>query len=500
MTPAAIVGPSADGYRTEVVLDRALVTDLVVCFFRDGTDNLGTIGASGAAPLPPTHPRGATRLEVATALCWRLQMPPFTLPPPAFDALIEMLGEVLGELVAAGALVPRAFAHDPFLPYGSTGYVPGPGLAAMPCWVTGLLPDRSGAAQYTLLIRGKDDPERVDIRTLPPEQQDRTSIWRRKLKKASVVDWMGWLDTHLTDGLARSFNRIMVEMIDKTADVVTGLPPEDALWRLVEAGRVAFTTNTSVPLFRRVLGPPPAPETLLPETLGDLDDRIWDALADDPLPLSKLVALCADGEGFCERGVDETWDRGAVQLRILERVATGSLLRQGNEIGRVTVEGQEGRMARATGPEEPVVAAPKKPSPKAKPAPPEPTPEAVAAPQPGAKGGAWSSAKNPVRCEGCGQEWPRDPALEVACPTCHVRVGAWCKSPSGHKAMHLHRERMQAALDAGFEHPCPAAAPKVTGGKAPKPPVPVPAPAQPPVDPWLVRAARGRLPYRLPGG
>lgn len=73
-------------------------------------------------------------------------------------------------------------------------------------------------------------------------------------------------------------------------------------------------------------------------------------------------------------------------------------------------------------------------------------------------GGGWSSSRRSATCAGCGQTWPRDPALEVACPTCKARVGAWCKSPSGHKAMRLHRDRDRAALDAGTLHLCPAAA------------------------------------------
>lgn len=96
----------------------------------------------------------------------------------------------------------------------------------------------------------------------------------------------------------------------------------------------------------------------------------------------------------------------------------------------------------------------------------------------------WSSSRAKVACEICQQTYDRDPALEVACPvaSCQARVGAWCKNPSGHKAMHIHRQRMQRALDDGFEMPCPG------------PPAAPGAPAQaspPPVDPWLARAALG---------
>lgn len=63
-----------------------------------------------------------------------------------------------------------------------------------------------------------------------------------------------------------------------------------------------------------------------------------------------------------------------------------------------------------------------------------------------------------VSCHACGQEWPRDPALEVPCPDCKARVGAWCKRPSGHKAMDLHVARDHAAMAAGLLERCPAAA------------------------------------------
>ena len=52
-------------------------------------------------------------------------------------------------------------------------------------------------------------------------------------------------------------------------------------------------------------------------------------------------------------------------------------------------------------------------------------------------------------CSNCGETWPRDPALEVACPTCHARVGVKCRRPSGHSC-ELHRSCDQAAMDAGF--------------------------------------------------
>lgn len=44
----------------------------------------------------------------------------------------------------------------------------------------------------------------------------------------------------------------------------------------------------------------------------------------------------------------------------------------------------------------------------------------------------------------------RHPVLAVGCPTCRAAVGRWCKRPSGHRAMDLHKARRDAA-DAEWE-------------------------------------------------
>lgn len=64
---------------------------------------------------------------------------------------------------------------------------------------------------------------------------------------------------------------------------------------------------------------------------------------------------------------------------------------------------------------------------------------------------------NGVHCLRCGQEWPRDPALEVACPLCRAPVGRACRRPSQHEVYGgaVHSARDQAALDAGFVQMCP---------------------------------------------
>lgn len=112
-------------------------------------------------------------------------------------------------------------------------------------WVTGVRPDLSGRYAYVLMIRHPSDPER---RRRGSETGDIAP--HRTLAKVPVETFMRSIANLLTDGEPRSFNRISVELTDKTADVTTDSPFEEALWRLVEAGRVEFTPDAPV-LFRR---------------------------------------------------------------------------------------------------------------------------------------------------------------------------------------------------------------------------------------------------------
>jgi len=69
-----------------------------------------------------------------------------------------------------------------------------------------------------------------------------------------------------------------------------------------------------------------------------------------------------------------------------------------------------------------------------------------------------------VACSACGQEWERDPAIEVECPKCDAKVGHYCRvrRPSertcnfGNKTL-IHPARDQLAMDKGFLQRCPAA-------------------------------------------
>lgn len=53
-----------------------------------------------------------------------------------------------------------------------------------------------------------------------------------------------------------------------------------------------------------------------------------------------------------------------------------------------------------------------------------------------------------VTCNGCEQMWPRDPVLEVSCPTCSAGTGQKCRRPSEHAGgfVHPHVDRDRLAM------------------------------------------------------
>lgn len=102
----------------------------------------------------------------------------------------------------------------------------------------------------------------------------------------------------------------------------------------------------------------------------------------------------------------------------------------------------------------------------AAPPPPTPAPEPIAATPAEPK-----AAPKGVTCRRCGQTWPRDPVLEVACPTCHAKIGAQCKRPSGHGAAEIHVERDLLAMETvpGYGK-CPGVVTEAEATPAPTPP------------------------------
>lgn len=117
-------------------------------------------------------------------------------------------------------------------------------LAAL-TWVTGLAAERGGMAVFTHLIRAPGDPERQ-----PREAtRDGRALWRRKLTKMPSAAFRRPLLSLLASGPPRTFNALGVELLDKTSDVLFQLPPDVALWWLVEQGFVEHTMEAPI-LFR----------------------------------------------------------------------------------------------------------------------------------------------------------------------------------------------------------------------------------------------------------
>jgi hypothetical protein len=134
------------------------------------------------------------------------------------------------------------------------------------------LVDRRGMARFTHIIRAPDDPERSDIRKLPEALRDREATWRRRLKTSSVKDWKSAIWTLLSDGQPRTFNRIGVELVDKTADLLIDLPPDRALWALVAEGRVEHTMGAPI-LFRARVGATAPVDGWEPPPLDDAESE-----------------------------------------------------------------------------------------------------------------------------------------------------------------------------------------------------------------------------------
>lgn len=63
----------------------------------------------------------------------------------------------------------------------------------------------------------------------------------------------------------------------------------------------------------------------------------------------------------------------------------------------------------------------------------------------------------PVVCLDCGHEFPQDPPFAVACPTCAVPAGQYCRRPSDHQgpfvAFHATRD-LEALRQGYYDHDC----------------------------------------------
>jgi hypothetical protein len=97
-------------------------------------------------------------------------------------------------------------------------------------------PDLVGGLQFVACVWAPGDPDRS-----PRDGSDMGALWRKALKAQTVEEHEAVILAHLADGKPRSFNRICVELYDKTAVAMLDLPPDEALWSLTDKGLVEHT-------------------------------------------------------------------------------------------------------------------------------------------------------------------------------------------------------------------------------------------------------------------
>jgi hypothetical protein len=100
-------------------------------------------------------------------------------------------------------------------------------------------------ARYVHVIRHPDDPERSPR----PRGGREDRAPHRTLAVVAADEFKPQILALLSDGVPRSFNRIGVELLDQTADMLLGSPVDRALWALVDAGDLELTLEAPV-LFR----------------------------------------------------------------------------------------------------------------------------------------------------------------------------------------------------------------------------------------------------------
>jgi hypothetical protein len=101
--------------------------------------------------------------------------------------------------------------------------------------------DRGGLAAFTHLVRAPDDPEETVKRGRGGDAHG----WR-KLDFTTIPEWMELIKEHMKDGERRTFNRMMVEICGRTADVCFDKNPDKALWELVAKGYLHHTMQIPI--------------------------------------------------------------------------------------------------------------------------------------------------------------------------------------------------------------------------------------------------------------
>lgn len=78
-----------------------------------------------------------------------------------------------------------------------------------------------------------------------PRGPGRALLWKG-LDKHTTEEWAARIVTHLSDGILRTFNRIMVEVSDFTADVAYGSSADEGLWLAVSRHQLALTYDAPI--------------------------------------------------------------------------------------------------------------------------------------------------------------------------------------------------------------------------------------------------------------
>lgn len=108
------------------------------------------------------------------------------------------------------------------------------------------MPDRSGLADFTHLIRWKHDPEETVARGAKAREAGLRAPGSAKRAGGSVPEARAAIEKLLSDGEPRTFHCIAVQLVGLDASAVVGSPLELALWDLVKDETLAWACEEDV--------------------------------------------------------------------------------------------------------------------------------------------------------------------------------------------------------------------------------------------------------------
>jgi hypothetical protein len=139
----------------------------------------------------------------------------------------------LDELLAQARALPLADADWPSKKWYTGRFWEGPAIPT-----TGPTSERIGPLTFLIAARGDDDPERS------PRGTYGVFAWK-EVRRRPVSWWRPRILKLLrSDDRPRTFNAILVELSNTTGDMGFGTSAEQALWDLVEQGKIAHTYPT----------------------------------------------------------------------------------------------------------------------------------------------------------------------------------------------------------------------------------------------------------------